>query len=650
MVYEHPGFVLADFIIFGIAIAISIGIGLYYAFSGGRQKTTSEYLVGNRKMSILPVALSLMVSFESSIMMLGFPAEVYVYGIMFWLSNAGYMIALLIGTRLVVPLVHPLRIKSVFEYFELRYKGKAVRLLGTTIGMLNYVFYMGIVLFGPGIALEAVTNMPFWVSVVCVAVTSVVYTSIGGIKAVIWTDVFQCLIMFMGIFSVLIKGIVFAGGPKRVFDINADNGRLYLFNFDMDPTVRHTFWGLVIGSSIRITSLTFNQSTVQRISSMGTESDARKVLYLTGPAFLITMSLASLEGIVAYAYYSTIGCDPLTSKQIKNPNQIIPFMVLDIFSNLPGMTGLFMASLFSASLSTMSSGLSSLSAMTVEDYVKPYFKNLSDRKLTLIAKLTVPFYGLLSVGVSFMIAKIPGTIPQIAVSILSSFGGPAGGLFLYSVFFPWATKKGAMIGTIIAIILTFWLSAGKSFSKSLKKTPWATMPPVDNCPSYLNTTMNNFTMTTEYSTILTTDVMNDSELEGIDKFYSLSYQWIGVLGIFYCLVIAIATSLIEGLPKSKDVDVRYVLPFFDQFFPFLPAKWRKRLYFGVKFEQRAELLKAIDRGTRDYEAELLPSPPKENVTLLSVKEESLIPKNVIDSNNCKDDGDEIADHNDIKHT
>ena len=66
--------------------------------------------------------------------------------------------------------------------------------------------------------------------------------------------------------------------------------------------------------------------------------------------------------------------------------------------------------------------------------------------------------------------------------------------------------------------------------------------------------------------------------------------------------------------------------------------------------QRAELLKAIDRGTRDYEAELLPSPPKENVTLLSMKEESLIPKNVIDSNNCKDDGDEIADHNDIKHT
>ena len=115
MTYEDPRFVTADFVIFVITVAISVGIGLYYALSGGKQKTTAEYLVGNRQMSVLPVALSLMVSFESSIMMLGYPAEVYVYGIMFWLSNVGFMIAMLLGTRIVVPLVHPLKIKSVFE-------------------------------------------------------------------------------------------------------------------------------------------------------------------------------------------------------------------------------------------------------------------------------------------------------------------------------------------------------------------------------------------------------------------------------------------------------------------------------------------------------------------------------------------------------
>ena len=109
------GFVVADYCVFGVTIVVSLGIGLYYALSGGRQKTTSEYLVGNRQMKILPVALSLMVSFESSIMMLGFPAETYVYGMMFWLSTFAFMFALLLAVRMVVPLVHPLKLTSIYE-------------------------------------------------------------------------------------------------------------------------------------------------------------------------------------------------------------------------------------------------------------------------------------------------------------------------------------------------------------------------------------------------------------------------------------------------------------------------------------------------------------------------------------------------------
>ncbi|CAC5362972.1 SLC5A6 [Mytilus coruscus] len=582
---DHPGFVIADYAVFAVTIIVSLGIGIYYAFSGGKQKTTSEYLVGNRQMSILPVALSLMVSFESSIMMLGFPAEVYSYGIMFWLSNAGIMIALLLGTRIVIPLVHPLRIKSVFEYFELRYKGREVRLLGTTIGMLGYVFYMGIVLFGPGTAMEAVTNMPYWVSVTVVASASVIYTSIGTISA---------------------------GGPKRVFDLNAENGRLYLFNFDTDPTVRHTFWGLVIGSCLRLISLSFNQSTVQRISSMSTQAKARKVLFFTAPAFFITLSMATLEGVVAYAYYTSIRCDPLTSKRIQNPNQIIPYMVLGIFRNLPGMSGLFMASLFSASLSTLSSGLSSLSAMTVEDYIKPYH-NFSDKKLTVIAKLSVPLYGLLSVAVSFMIAEIPGPMSQ-----------------------------GALIGTTASVILSFWLSAGKNFSKTLQRTPWAPMPPTDQCYLFQNTShFTNYTITTEYTTYQTTEAKMDHQHEGLDKFYSLSYQWVGVLGILYTLVIAIITSCIEGLPNSKEIDVKYVLSFFDQFFPFLPQKLRTKLYLGVPFEKREELLKKVDKGFMDYEAELLPTTDTE-----PEGKDEMSSKFKVSRNGHSDD-DETAKDNDV---
>ncbi|KAK3095118.1 hypothetical protein FSP39_010525 [Pinctada imbricata] len=461
------GFVVADYCVFGVTIIISLGIGIYYALSGGRQKTTSEYLVGNRQMKILPVALSLMVSFESSIMMLGFPAETYVYGMSFWLSTFAFLVALLLAVRMVVPLVHPLKLTSVYE-----------------------ILYMAIVLFGPGIALEAVTDFPMWASVLVVAAASIVYTSIGTMVA---------------------------GGVSNVFEMNEKSGRLDIFNFDPDPTVRHTFWSLVIGSCIRMIGLNFNQSTIQRISATPRQRDANN---------------------------------------------------------------------------TMSSGLSSLSALTVQDLVIPHVKQISETRATLIAKVSVVVYGLISMAASFLIAQIKGPMSQITSSVLSAFGGPMTGIFLLGIFCPWSEAKGTFVGGVTGVLFTFWLSIGSNFSKSLKKTPWLPLAPTDMCfapsnDSLLLTTMNSsYFYTSPLSTNPTSTIMEDivnSEPEGLDKFYSLSYQWFGVVGILVTMVVGTAISLLVAKYNPEEADVRFMLPFFDQFFPFLPKKLRKKLYFGVDF-------------------------------------------------------------------
>lgn len=117
-------FYLADYIIFGITIAASIGIGIFHAFAGGRQKTTSEFHMGNRKMAIIPVAISLLVSFESSIMMLGTPAETYVFGIQNIMGNFGWFFANLLAIKIMVPLIHPLKITSAYEVREVCPQGK----------------------------------------------------------------------------------------------------------------------------------------------------------------------------------------------------------------------------------------------------------------------------------------------------------------------------------------------------------------------------------------------------------------------------------------------------------------------------------------------------------------------------------------------
>jgi Na+/proline symporter len=112
---ELHEFSVADYVVFILTIVVSLGIGIYYALSGGRQRTTSEYLVGNRKMAVLPVAISLMVSFESSIMMLGTPAEIYRYGIQWIWANLGFFCANLLAIKIMVPLIHPLKITSANE-------------------------------------------------------------------------------------------------------------------------------------------------------------------------------------------------------------------------------------------------------------------------------------------------------------------------------------------------------------------------------------------------------------------------------------------------------------------------------------------------------------------------------------------------------
>ncbi|KAK0061081.1 sodium-coupled monocarboxylate transporter 1 [Biomphalaria pfeifferi] len=588
MVQHH--FHVADFVVFALTIVISVGIGIYYAFSGGRQKTTSEYLVGGRTMNFIPVAISLMASFESSIMMLGFPAETYVYGIQNIMNSLGFFVTQLLFIEFIVPLIHPLKITSAYEYLELRFQSRSVRLLGTLMGVLTYTWYMGVVLFGPAVALEAVTGFSLWSSIFVISFVSVVYTAIGGLKAVIWTDVFQAVVMLTGIFAILIKGTIDSGGPQAVWDKAYDGGRLNFFNFDPDPRTRHTFWNLFVGSIIRSFGLGFNQSTIQRISSTKTQAEAKRMLLIVAPCFLITLCLANYEGIVAYAYYQTKGCDPFESKQLSDPNQIIPLIVMDIFTYLPGMPGLFLASLFSASLSTLSSGLSSLSALLWADIVHPIVgPRVSESKATLIAKVSVCIFGVLACGVAILVSQVGGTLTQIAGSLISAFSGPLTGLFFIACFFPRIKAKGAFFGGVMGLTFSTWLSIGITFSKSVKKTPWLPPASTENCPvdgAILNTTdladvygAVNVTGFTEVTSTVIWNITSAAirEPEGIEKLYTLSYNWISIIGTLTTIVMGLLFSLVTGMNKPGDVDPRYLASMTDTVFIFIPVCIRRRI-------------------------------------------------------------------------
>ncbi|XP_060065521.1 sodium-coupled monocarboxylate transporter 2-like [Ylistrum balloti] len=444
-----------------------------------------------------------------------------------------------------------------------------------------------------------------WASVLVVAFSAIIYTAMGGLRAVVWTDVFQFAVMFVGFFSIIIKTTLDVGGLKTIFE-NANAGmRLQMPSFDPDPTIRNTFWSLVVGSSISLTYVLTTQTTVQRICSIPTKRDACKLMIISTISTVLNFLLSCFLGICAYAYFYKKRCDPLASKEIENPNQLLPYLVVVLFRDLPGMAGVFIAALFSASLSTISSLLSSLSAQTIEDIVKPLVKDISEARATAIAKISVFVYGLIGIAISFMIANIEGPLGQITFSMLSSFGGAAAGMFFFAAFCPWANSKGTVVGGITGMALVLWIALGQSFSTTLVKSTTLPSAPVDMC-------RNNISLNTSYVTSLalvhniTSYRTTPSSIEptvnrGLDILYSISYFWLSPLSIMTTILVGTIVSFMTGKHGSTEVDVRYMLPFFDNCCPWLPDRLKKLLYCGADFKKRPQLLAMIDSDTGNEE-------------------------------------------------
>ncbi|NWX30417.1 SC5A6 protein, partial [Notiomystis cincta] len=257
-------FTAIDYSIFALLLVLSSAIGLFYALSGDRQRTVQEFLLANREMGCLPVALSLLASFQSAVAILGVPAEIFRFGTEYWFLGCSYFLGLLIPAHIFIPVFYRLRITSTYEYLELRFN-KTVRILGTVTFIFQMVIYMGVVLYAPALALNAVTGFDLWSAVLTMGLVCTLYTTLGGLKAVIWTDVFQTLVMLAGQVAVIVVGAQRVGGMARVWHVAEQEGKISGIDLDPNPLERHTFWSLAVGGVFMMLSLYgVNQAQVQR--------------------------------------------------------------------------------------------------------------------------------------------------------------------------------------------------------------------------------------------------------------------------------------------------------------------------------------------------------------------------------------------------
>lgn len=555
-----------DALVLASILIISALIGIYYRYTGGKQKTTKEYLMADQSMTTFPVSFSLMASFMSAITLMGVSNESYQFGALFGVINISYLLSTPIAAYIFLPVFYRMRTTSVYEYLERRF-GHATRLAASIAFTLQMILYMGIALYAPALALEAVTGIPKGTAILVLGLVCTFYSTLGGLKAVLITDVFQSFLMFAAIFAVIFVAAIKAGGLGPIWDVAKEQGRLEFLEFSVDPTVRHTWWTLIIGGMVTYLSLYgVNQTQVQRLLSVHNLKSSQSALWWNLPILGLLSFSTIFSGLAMFYYYRD--CDPVLDGRIKSRDQLMPLFAVDTMGQYPGLCGLFVSGIFSASLSTISSAVTSLSAVTLEDYVKPLYRvifksTLIESKSTLPTKIIACIYGLLCILLAFGAGSLGGVL-QASLTIFGVVGGPLLGIFTLGVCTVRTNQRGVLLGFLLGLSFSFWIGFGGP-----KPAP---------IPLPFNTTGCEHTNVTQVAEALQNVIVEEPHYFWL---YRLSYLWYCVLGFLVTIFVGYCGSITLARFNYADNSQIYLDKHqnhldYDLFAPILSRRWRRQ--------------------------------------------------------------------------
>ncbi|GFT24615.1 sodium-coupled monocarboxylate transporter 1 [Nephila pilipes] len=538
-----------DYVILGIVLAVSSVIGIYFRFSGGRQKTMDEFLMAGKSMAILPVAFSIMATFMSAIDIIGVPAEIYMYGMQMTTWLLGLPFGSLFASYACLPTYFDLDVSTSYEYLEVRF-GKTTRLLAAFSFIVRTVLFTAVVLYTPSLALNAVTGISTWTSILSLSAVCVFYCSLGGLKAVLWTDVFQAILMYVAAISIVVKGALILGFGE-VINISERGGRLVFFNLSPSVTERYTLWNdLIAGAHFGFEAYGTNQCQIQRLLSVGNLKKAQWAIIWSLVLIAVFKVFCYFLGMVLYAIF--YNCDPMQNPDVllSSPDQMVPYIVLKLLSGLLFLPGLCIAGLFSGALSTVSSSLNSMTSVTMEDFIRPHFrcKSFTDTCMNVTAKLLAIVFGGLSLLMIISVSHFRGVLE--AACVLTAIPvGPIVGVYILAMFTTRANEPGTLLGFVIGTIINAWIAIG-SYLAEIYIEPLSRS--TAGCSDLKNGTIFSepiYSHVYNESFFLSLNAANVTDLSNEDRGYvfplfEVSFMWFPIIGTMISVIVGYLSSLI----------------------------------------------------------------------------------------------------------
>jgi len=441
-----------NYMVLGLYFLVLLGIGIYFS---SKQKTTDDYFKGGGRVPWWAAGLSVFGTALSAITFMAIPAKTYATDWSYFFYNLSVLLSTAVVVGLFIPIYRKLQLTSAYEYLEQRFN-LTVRMFGSISFMLFQIGRIAIVLYLPAIALSLVTGIDISLCIVVVGAFSIAYTLIGGIEAVIWTDVVQVIVLMGGAVLSLVVIIFDLGDDLQPMLGRAiENNKLTLTHFDFswnEPTI----WVVIIGGFFaNLITYSSDQTLVQRYLTTKDESGAKKTAWtnalLVIPSTLIFFSV----GTALFLYYTKFSdaLDPVA----ENNDAIFPWFIIN---ELPaGVSGLLIAGLFSAAMSSLSSSINSTGTVFTIDIYKRFYKGVAEKRYLKVARYATLLTGVLGVLFALWMASFDiESLWDEFFKVLGLFTGGLGGLFLLGVCFPKANAKGAVVGLLVSSVVQFFVS------------------------------------------------------------------------------------------------------------------------------------------------------------------------------------------------
>jgi sodium-coupled monocarboxylate transporter 8/12 len=437
-------FNFTDWLILGGYI---VAISLLGSFFYRKNTTAGEFFLGGRRMKAIPVAISLVAADMSAISYMGAPAWTYQHNLELVWSSWTYLFVAPIVMYLFMPFYSRFKFYTAYEYLERRFDLKT-RLLGSAIFLLMRGSHVAIVIYAPSLILSLMTGMPLSLCVLIMGACTTLYTTLGGMKAVIWTDVIQFSILITGLITVVWLSILHVpGGVHTVLHVARDAGRLHLFNFSTDLTQLTTFWAAAIGGGfMALSTLGTDQAYLQRYFTTSSLQEGQRSILLDAIIVVPVSLLLYSVGPVLYTFYKF---HPSALRGLPSNDAILPFFVM---TELGGwFSGLVIASIFAASMAVMSAGINALTTATTVDFYKRLVRrNSSDSETVLAGRIGTVAWGAAATGAALFANRL-GPIINAFNMINSFLGGPILGVFLLGMLTRRTRGTAALIGALVGL-------------------------------------------------------------------------------------------------------------------------------------------------------------------------------------------------------